>query len=203
MSGLLADFPHYFLVVPGIQSDAQFLLVVILECHWSLIVCCCCCRQSLMVVVRSQNWTWGPGAAWSSHLLLYLVLELVAFREGKYRKMQCQHLKRLGKGMLYIFTCWLDFSDVFRMGFDLESVLANSNSLGFSDSCPSCDILIQHLSQNHLDNNIRPTFAQQSLFVFLALMTMVITMMERKMITRMLLNNKYPLTFTNLKCKNN
>ena len=42
--------------------------------------------------------------------------------------------ERLVKGMLYIFTCWLDFSDVFRMGFDLESVFENSNSLGFSDS---------------------------------------------------------------------
>ena len=94
MSGLLADFPHYFLVVPGIQSDAQFLLVVILECHWSLIVCCC---QSLVVVVRSQNWTWGPGAAWSSHLVLNLVLDLGRVNTGK------RKIKRIVKKECYTF----------------------------------------------------------------------------------------------------
>ena len=67
MAGLLTDFSHNFLVVPGIQDDAQFIMVLTLGCVWSLMVCCCHV-QSLVVAVRSQNWTWWPGAAWSSHL---------------------------------------------------------------------------------------------------------------------------------------
>ena len=65
MAGLLTDFPHNFLVVPGIEDDAQFLLALALASVLSLMVCCC---QSLVIVVRSQNWTWRSGAAWSSHL---------------------------------------------------------------------------------------------------------------------------------------
>ena len=77
MTRLLTDFPQHFLIFPGIQSYAQLLHVVaqgcilfLVFCCWCCCCCCCCWCQSLVVVVRSQYWTRGAGAAGASHLKL-------------------------------------------------------------------------------------------------------------------------------------
>ena len=61
---------------------------------------------------------------------------------------------------------------------------------------PNAPVGANKICQNRL------TFAQQSLFVFLALMTMVMAMMERKKTTEMLPNTRYPLTLADLKYEN-